>query len=80
MAARLTAACQDRHRAWYRVDRSTRAPEELIRALRSAIARGASVASICSGAFVLALPPDTQVQIASPTPVRRMWMFEKYDI
>jgi len=29
-------------------------PEELIRALRGAIARGASVASICSGAFVLA--------------------------
>jgi transcriptional regulator GlxA family with amidase domain len=29
-------------------------PEELIRALRRAIARGTRVASICTGAFVLA--------------------------
>jgi transcriptional regulator GlxA family with amidase domain len=34
------------------IDRSV--PEELIRALRRAIARGARVASICTGAFVLA--------------------------
>ena len=34
------------------IDRSV--PEELIRALRRAVARGARVASICSGAFVLA--------------------------
>ena len=34
------------------LDRSV--PEELIRALRRAIARGARVASICTGAFVLA--------------------------
>jgi transcriptional regulator GlxA family with amidase domain len=35
-----------------RIDRSV--PEELIRALRRAVARGVRVASICTGAFVLA--------------------------